>query len=508
MDTPDPSTPPAPAPESLIPAARRSSAPVLATPAALAPPGLPVLRQTTLWSRAIVWGIVGVTTFGLAWACLADFEEAVSAQGKLEPRVEVREVQVPVGGVVEAVFVKDGQRVKQGEPLLRLDSTAARAQVQSLERISSNLAEENRFYRLHMAGQGPTATAVSLSTPAMALLAENRSTLVAENRVYRAQLDGGAVPLTGDALARVSAGRSEFDSRVAAAQYEIEQLEKQRGELAARLASASDALEINRRIFDDLKPLAEQGGLARVQYLNQILKVRQSEAEVVQLRRQDERLAALVNQARQKLRNTVATTRQDLLARIAQNEQKIAQIDSQLSKQILENEKRAAEIASQLSQLRLTLAYQQVRSPADGTVFDLKAHRGFVASTSQPVLKVVPDDALIARVFVSNRDIGFIREGMDVDVRLDSFPYSEFGDVKGRLVWIGSDALPPEQIRPYYSFPARIALERQYLQTNGRQIALQSGMSLSANIKLRKRKVIQIFTELFTRNVDSLKSVR
>jgi HlyD family secretion protein len=97
----------------------------------------------------------------------------------------------------------------------------------------------------------------------------------------------------------------------------------------------------------------------------------------------------------------------------------------------------------------------------------------------------VPSDALVARVFITNRDIGFVREGMEVDVRIDSFPYSEFGDVKGTLTQIGSDALPPDQVNPTFRFPAEITLGDQVIAIDGQPVKLQSGMSLSANIKTR-----------------------
>jgi len=95
-----------------------------------------------------------------------------------------------------------------------------------------------------------------------------------------------------------------------------------------------------------------------------------------------------------------------------------------------------------------------------------------------------------------------------VDVRIDSFPYSEFGDVKGTLTHIGSDALPPDQINPEYRFPADITLDQQFIPINGQPIQLQSGMSLNANIKTRPQRVIMIFADLFTRKIDSLKTGR
>jgi HlyD family secretion protein len=98
---------------------------------------------------------------------------------------------------------------------------------------------------------------------------------------------------------------------------------------------------------------------------------------------------------------------------------------------------------------------------------------------------------------------------MKADVRIDSFPFSEFGDIKGELIDIGSDALPPDENYKFYRFPARIRLDKQYLDIRDKRISLQSGMSLSANIKVREeRTVISLFTELFTNQVESLKGVR
>jgi hemolysin D len=131
-----------------------------------------------------------------------------------------------------------------------------------------------------------------------------------------------------------------------------------------------------------------------------------------------------------------------------------------------------------------------------------------VVTSSEPILKVVPDDALVAKIYITNKDIGFVKEGMTVDVRVDSFPFSEFGDVKGKLVWVGSDALPPDQIYPFYRFPAKVRLERQSISINGRNVLLQSGMSVSGNIKLRERTVMSIFTDMFSSSVESLKFVR
>jgi HlyD family secretion protein len=97
---------------------------------------------------------------------------------------------------------------------------------------------------------------------------------------------------------------------------------------------------------------------------------------------------------------------------------------------------------------------------------------------------------------------------MKVDIRIDSFPSTEFGSVKGEIISVGSDALAPTQERPFYSFPAKIRLDRQFFVANGKNLPLQSGMAVSCSILVRKRSVISILTDLFDKEIKGLESIR
>ncbi|MDX2244374.1 MAG: HlyD family efflux transporter periplasmic adaptor subunit [Leptolyngbyaceae cyanobacterium bins.302] len=474
-----------------------------------------ILRRSPKWSRAVVWGIVGVTTFTVLWATLAKIEEAVSATGQLEPQGTVRDIRVPINGVVENVNVKDGDRVTQGTILLTLEQETADAQVTSLKKIRDALKAETLFYRQEMGNQTSEQVAAIAEyklPPEMLALTKSRAGLVTETALFRAQLTGSTegISLTPEQRLRLQSSSAEVATRERTAQLEVEQLERQLAQIQVQLKTAKEILRINDGIYNNLTEVANQGGVPRIQYLRQEQELKNSQAKVEQLQEEQGRLRVAIAQAKQKLQNTVALSQQDLLTKIAENEKNIASIDSELNKAIVENEKKIAEIDSQLKQAEQTLKYQAVRSPVDGTVFDLKASgAGYVATTAEPVLKVVPRDALKVELFVPNKDIGFIKTGLPVDVRVDSFPFSEFGDLKGVVESIGSDALPPTQERPFYSFPVKVRLDdTSGLKNNGRDLRLQSGMSVSANIKIRQRSIMSIFVDGFTQKVDNFKSVR
>ncbi len=469
-----------------------------------------LLTQSSSWSHWILWLLMAVATGGIVWSCVAKIEEAIPATGKLEPTGTVKEVQSPVNGVVKAIYVGDGQKVRKGDRLLSLDPTAAIAQNASLQQIRTSLLQENQFYTQAMHGSRPNE-ATELKLPAQLVsLTKSRANLVSESQLYKALSRGEkAANLSPSHLERWQSNQAELSSRVNAARLETDQLTRQLEQTDIKLASTKQTLELNQGILKDIMPLAQAGGISKIQLLKQQQEVQVAMAEANGLISEQARLKLAISQAKSRTQNATDLSRQQWLNQIGTNDQSIAEIDSQLTKAIVENNKRLSEIDSQISTAQLQLRYEEINAPESGTVFDMQAHNsGFVANASQPILKIVPNDAMTAKVFITNRDIGFVKQGMDVDVRIDSFPFSEFGDVKGKLMWIGDDALPPDQIYPFYRFPAKVKLQNQFLLINGRKVQLQSGMSVNANIKVRSRTVMSIFTDLFSKSVESLKTVR
>ena len=178
--------------------------------------------------------------------------------------------------------------------------------------------------------------------------------------------------------------------------------------------------------------------------------------------------------------------------------------------QYLQQKAKIEDIKSQIKTNLVTMSYQEIIAPVSGKVFELQPKGpGYVAQTSQPVMKIVPFDNLLARVEIDNRTIGFVQTGKNADISIDSFPASDFGVIEGKVTKIGSDALAPIPSEGKgYRFPADITLKNQYLQIkSGEKLPLQAGMSLTANIKLRKVTYLQLLLTKFSKKADSLKSI-
>lgn len=494
-------------------------------------------KQPTIWSRAIIWGLISLTTCGIAWASIAQIEKVIPATGKLEPQGAVKEIQASVNGVVAEVYVEDGEQVEPGDILLEFDRTALKAQITSLQQVKQSLVEENSFYRQQM---NDLVNNIPLSTdlsPEVALLLKNKQAITSENQLYQTLISDSFNPvLTSEQQARWQVLKSDRNSRILSVEEEIKQLEWQLQQTVNqqantrkllitaqnKLATAKNNLATEQNIAQDLAPLVEQGAVSNLQYRRQQQSAGESQiemstqqgevtsllGEVESLNQEQGRLQSAIAQAQANLTNTIAAFNSDLQNKIAANQQRIAEIDSQLGKQIMANDKEIAEIESQIISQQQNLKYHQLKSPVAGTIFELKAHDGYVTQPTQPLLEIVPDDALIAQVYIPSKDRGFVGSGMDVDVRVDSFNFSEFGDIPGKLIWVGADALEPDQQHPYPRYPAKIKLEEQTIMANGEPMALESGMVIHVNIKERKRRVISVFSGFLTRKMDSLKEAK
>ena len=260
--------------------------------------------------------------------------------------------------------------------------------------------------------------------------------------------------------------------QLSVARQQIGQLRSQLEQISARLQSRRETLRLQQRIAASIAPLYKAGGMPRNQYLLQLNQVQETRSEVFSLEEEREKA---IGQAAGQL--------------------------NEINRQLLN-------LRADLAATREALSYRTVRAPIAGKVFDAKLARFAVINADQTVLKLVPANRLQASVEISDADIGFVRLGQPATVSVDSFPSGEFGYIRGTLTKIGSDALPPDARAQQYRFPATISLQQQQVLSGQQQLNLQSGMGVSANIKLRSRPVITLLTDMFVKQLDGVKRFR
>ncbi|MBM5820110.1 MAG: HlyD family efflux transporter periplasmic adaptor subunit [Cyanobacteria bacterium K_DeepCast_150m_m2_101] len=357
------------------------------------------LQQSRFLVRTIIWILMGTTGAALAWLALAQTDEVVIAPGKLEPIGNVKTVQMPAGGVLDELLVKEGERVKKDQILMRLDNEATVDRQTSIRQGIAAKQEQLQLKQLELRRY------LDLNDTEQQVLRRN--------------------------------------------------------------------LVLERQILSSLDSLRSSGAAAELQVLQQNNKVREVEGQLQKVE-------------------------VDRLRQVAILQQQIQQLNGEL-----------ADLRSRLTELSVNIRYQDLRSPVDGLVFDLKPKgAGFVAQTSEPVMKIVPFSDLQAKVEIASSDIGFVRVGKPVDISIDSFPAADFGVLAGTLKSIGSDALPPDERNQVYRFPAVVNLDsQQFKLKSGQILPLQVGMSLTANIKLRKVSYLQLLLGGFKDKTDALRRI-
>ena len=150
-----------------------------------------------------------------------------------------------------------------------------------------------------------------------------------------------------------------------------------------------------------------------------------------------------------------------------------------------------------------------ILSPVKGKVFNLIPQSiGYTSTLGENLLNIVPDGDVEAKVFLSNNDVGFVKNQMEADIRVDAYPFTQFGSIQGNLKFVGDEVLPSDYQNPEPRFPAYISLSEQYLTKNGNIYKVRSGQSVSVNLKVRDKPVISLLTDSIDRALDSLKGIK
>lgn len=400
------------------------------------------LKPSRKWNSVVIWTLVYIAGFGFVWSVFARVDETVQSFGKLEPRGTTIDVKVPVGGVIKEILVKEGEIVDEDQILLQLDTTAAESKLKALRLVKSQVKADILLSKMQLGGN------------------VNIDELSSNQRL------------------RLESLNKEYNSRIEASKNDIKQSEFSRESALENLKSIQSTLKVREEILENLRPLQEIGGISKVKFLKEEVEVLQLRGRLASAKAELSKADESLLQTRNRLDNTIAASNIDFSTKIDENTKQLAQLENQINETLL------------------TLSYQELKSPVNGIVFDLQpAVPGYVVNSNLPILKIVPSDDLVARIFISNRDIAFIKKGQRAKIRVDAYPYNEFGELSGIIDSIGSDVLEPNQEYNFYRFPVTIKLDAPFILRKNKKLPLITGMSLSANMVLRNRPVISLFTE-------------
>ena len=306
-------------------------------------------RPASIWIYSLIWAIIGSFSFGFIYACLARIDEVVIAKGELQALGAERPIRAPLSGIINEIYIKEGDLVDKNSNLLRFD-----------------------------------------------------------NNVLLARKEG----------------------------------------LKVKLEELESSIKAEEAILKELNILANAGGIQKLQYLQQKNKI------------------------------------SELGFAKKQIEAEIKEINFDENKTLLV-------------------------SPVKGKVFNLiSVSQGFAANQGETLLKIVPSGDTEAKIFLKNSDIGFVKTNMKANVRVDAYPFTQFGSINGILKSIGDEVIRSNEQNQISLFPAYVSLEKQYLEKNNQKYFVRSGQSVSVNLIVRDRRIISLLTDAIDKAIDSLRGIK
>jgi hemolysin D len=427
--------------------------------------------------RALGYIIVVFFAIAVVWAFFGRVDVIATAPGRVLPAGEVKVIQPVDTGVVRAIHVQDGDHVKAGQLLIELDPTQTEA---DSRRVDTDLAQAN----LDVARLTALKTAIETHrAPYLVPPKDADPARVAESR------------------AAMQAQADQLASKLADLSQQISQKDAEGGEVTAqidKIKASLPLLEEKVRIQEDLEKRGYGTKLALIEAQQQLSEARH------ELQAQTKRLAQ-VGAAR------LALAKQ-------QNEAR-----SQYASEVLSDLRKAQEQQNELSQELIKAQHKttqtELRSPIDGVVDQLAVHtlRG-VVTPAQHLMIVVPDSQnLTIQARLANRDIGFVHAGQTAKVKIETFNFTRYGLIDGKVVDVSKDVVyetdrPAEAPQPNAAagdakanspaYVARIALSRTSMMVDGKPKPLQPGMAITAEIRTGSRSIIDFLLSPIAKKVQ------
>ncbi len=449
-----------------------------------------------VWSRSLLYVLVGFIAVGVPWSMVSTIDETGSARGKIEPLGSVRKLDSITGGKVTTVNVKEGDKVSAGQILLKLDNDTVKPELEGTKQKLAGL--ENQVLQLELLKKQIELTARTQEQQNQSQASEKKAQV-------------------NQAIQDLNAKQSTYNLQKLEKQALLNQAKQQIQTFLNEQKSAETRLDIDRNQVERYSKLLKDGAVSAAQIDN--LRKEQQESKRVY-----EKTGSDIKQAQLRLAeetNRYQTTMSQLQSDIQQAKLRLSEQNSgyqsavnagklallktseqikDLQRQINSKKSEIAQTKSQITSLNIQIQQRIVRSPIDGIVFELPVTKpGEVLQPGQRIAKIAPENSgFVLKATMPVKEAGFLKTGIPVKVKLDAYPFQEYGILPGKVSWISPDSKVKQQALPgTESYEVRIALNKPYIQNGSRRIPLSPGQTANAEVIVRRRRVIDLLLDPF-----------
>ncbi|MDG9929533.1 MULTISPECIES: HlyD family type I secretion periplasmic adaptor subunit [unclassified Pseudomonas] len=395
--------------------------------------------------RLTLWSLIGFSLFALLWAHFAVVDEVTRGDGKAIPSSKLQKIQNLEGGIVAELFVREGQVVEAGAPLLRLDDT----------RFASNVGETEA-----------DRLALLLRVERLAAEVEEREPELPANALE-------AVPrLAASEQALYQSRRQQLQDEVAGLEEQLVQRRQELREYVSKRDQYQRGLNLLRQEIDMSEPLVAKGAISQVE----VLRLRRSEVEnrgqLDATTLAIPRAESAIKEVERKIAETRSRFRSDALTQLNEARTELSKV--QASGKALED------------RVNRTL----VTSPVRGIVKQLLVNTiGGVIQPGSDLVEIVPlDDTLLVEARIRPQDIAFLHPGQKAMVKFTAYDYTIYGGLPAQLEQIGADTITDEEGNSFYLIQLRT--EKSHLGSEESPLLIIPGMVASVDIITGHKSVL------------------
>ncbi|MFY8042919.1 MAG: HlyD family type I secretion periplasmic adaptor subunit [Rhodoferax sp.] len=402
-----------------------------------------IAEQTPKGARIVIWLSVASLFILLLWSAFAVLDEVTRGEGKVIPSRQIQILQSMDGGIISEILAREGQTVKAGDLLLKVDPTRM---VSSLrENQSQYLALLAKAARLRALAEG------SRFVPPAEVAKQAPEIVEQERSLYESR-------------------RAELDATIGVARQQSSQRSQELISMRARREQAAQSYTLTARELDMTRPLVRTGAVSDVELLRLEREVARYRGERDSANADIPRIESSVAEANRKIQELDLTFRN-----VARSE--LSEVNAKLST-----------LSEGSTALEDRVKQTEIRSPVNGTVKQLKVNTvGGVVQPGKDVIELVPsDDALLLEAKVLPRDIAFLRPGQKALVKFTAYDFAVYGGLEATLEQIGADSVVDEKGNAYF-----VVRVRTLSNTIGHQkLPIIPGMVAEVDILTGKKTVL------------------
>jgi len=392
--------------------------------------------------RTTFWIIISVILFTALWVYFGKVDIVVSARGKIIPDGEIKILQPLEAGVVNNILVKEGDYVKKGQVLMEIDPSTTEPELVSLQKNLQQIQLEKSRLRA-TSGEGSFAGSYGD--------AESAKT---QQDLYAASMNS-------------------LQKQLAAKQIELRRVEEQAKTAQSEIKHYSTLLKLSLEKESRMRKVADI--VAKEEYDKALDDVTTNRTG---LQSSTFKLSELNEQKRQI---------KEEIAYISEN------FKETNLKELSDRQKQATELNAQIQQTSFKNKKQKIIAPVDGFINNISMHTvGGVVTPAEKLISIVPANTPITiKSIVQNKDIGFIKNGMPVLIKIDTFDFQKYGILKGKVKLVSKTSIDDPKQGPIYE--VYITPIDKSLVVEGKKEYISTGMSLTSEIKVGKRRIIEFF---------------